>query len=209
MSADPKETAEKLKLVERDRLDELSSAYRTILSGVGEDLNRQGLRDTPKRAAKAMERFTEGYRLTLDEVINGAVFDSDNDEPVMVRDIEVYSMCEHHLLPIIGYCHIAYIPNGKVLGLSKLARIVDMFGRRLQIQENMTKQIADAVQQVIQPRGVAVQMTAAHMCMMMRGVEKQQSVTTTSMMLGEYKTSPTARAEFLQQISGNRPNLFG
>jgi GTP cyclohydrolase I len=188
--------------------DPLSDAYGSLLRHIGEDTARQGLRDTPKRAAKAWRHLTQGYDQEIETLVNGAVFDSDNDEMVLVKDIEVYSLCEHHLLPIIGHCHVAYIPNGKVLGLSKIARIVDMYARRLQIQENLTKQIADAIHRVVNPRGVAVQITAAHMCMMMRGVEKQQSVTTTSLKLGEFKTCPSARAEFLQQIALGRPALF-
>ncbi|MGB1111032.1 MAG: GTP cyclohydrolase I FolE [Gammaproteobacteria bacterium] len=182
--------------------------YSGIITHVGEDPDRQGLLDTPKRAAKAMQFLTQGYEQDLDEIINGAVFDSDNDEMVLVKNIEVYSLCEHHLLPIIGHAHVAYIPNGRVLGLSKLARVVDMFARRFQIQENLTKQIGDAIDQVINPRGVAVQITAAHMCMMMRGVQKQQSVTTTSVMTGEFKTNKEARIEFLHQVNGDRPSLF-
>jgi GTP cyclohydrolase I len=188
--------------------DPMSEAYGSLIRQIGEDPARQGLRDTPKRAAKAWRHLTQGYEQDVDTLVNGAVFDSDNDEMVLVKDIEVYSLCEHHLLPIIGHCHVAYIPNGRVLGLSKVARIVDMYSRRLQIQENLTKQIADAIHRVVNPRGVAVQITAAHMCMMMRGVEKQQSVTTTSLMLGEFKTCRSSRAEFLQQIALARPALF-
>lgn len=197
-----------LEIVAEAERNSLAEAYGTLILGAGEDLGRQGLRDTPERAAKAWRHLTQGYDQDLTGLVNGAVFDSDNDEMVLIKNIEVYSLCEHHLLPIIGHCHVAYIPNGRVLGLSKVARIVDMFARRLQIQENLTKQIADAINRVVNPRGVAVQITAAHMCMMMRGVEKQQSVTTTSLMLGEFKTCPSARAEFLQQIALDRPALF-
>jgi len=180
---------------------QLPEHYREILLGVGENPEREGLRDTPKRAAKAIQYLCNGYRKSLEEVVNGALFESDNDEMVIVRDIELYSMCEHHMLPFIGKAHVAYIPTGKVLGLSKVARIVDMYARRLQIQENLTKQIADAVQQVTNAAGVAVVIEAKHMCMMMRGVEKQNSVMFTSVMLGTLRSSQTTRNEFLKLIS--------
>ncbi|PXF32704.1 GTP cyclohydrolase [Pokkaliibacter plantistimulans] len=182
---------------------ELALHYRAILEQLGEDPGREGLRDTPKRAAKAMEFLTRGYQTELDTIINGAIFSSDNDEMVIVRDIELYSLCEHHLLPFIGKAHVAYIPQGKVLGLSKIARIVDMFARRLQIQENLTKQIADCIQTVTQAAGVAVSIEAKHLCMMMRGVEKQNSVMNTSVMLGSFRTNQASRNEFLQLIRGN------
>ena len=191
------------------RLETLGDAYANIITEVGEDLDRQGLVDTPNRAARAMQYLTRGYEQDLDSVVNGAVFDSANEEMVLVKSIELYSLCEHHLLPIIGHAHVAYIPDGKVLGLSKLARVTDMYARRLQIQENLTQQIAEAIDSVIQPKGVAVQITAAHMCMMMRGVEKQQSVTTTSVMLGQFKTDQACRMEFLHQVGNDRPALFG
>ena len=174
--------------------------YREILKGLGEDPQREGLLDTPKRAAKAMQYLCHGYEQNLEEIVNGALFASDNDEMVILKDIELYSLCEHHLLPFIGKAHVAYIPTGKVLGLSKLARIVDMFARRLQIQENLTRQIADAIQDVTQAAGVAVVIEAKHMCMMMRGVEKQNSVMTSSAMLGAFRNSGTTRQEFLQLI---------
>ncbi|PZQ26277.1 MAG: GTP cyclohydrolase I FolE, partial [Ectopseudomonas oleovorans] len=164
----------------------LSQQYREILVGLGENPEREGLLDTPKRAAKAMQYLCHGYQQSLDEIVNGALFESDNDEMVIVKDIELYSLCEHHLLPFIGKAHVAYIPTGKVLGLSKVARIVDMYARRLQIQENLTKQIADAIQQVTNAAGVAVVIEAKHMCMMMRGVEKQNSVMSSSVMLGAF-----------------------
>ena len=160
--------------------NELTNHYQQILVGLGENPQREGLLDTPKRAAKAMQYLCNGYGKSLDEVVNGALFESDNDEMVIVRDIELYSLCEHHLLPFIGKAHVAYIPTGKVLGLSKVARIVDMFARRLQIQENLTRQIADAIQKVTNAAGVAVVIEAQHMCMMMRGVEKQNSVMSSS-----------------------------
>lgn len=180
--------------------DILESNYRQIIEAIGEDVEREGLTDTPKRAAKAMEFLTQGYRQDLDGIINNAIFESDNDEMVIVKDIELYSMCEHHMLPFIGKCHIAYLPNGKVLGLSKFARIIDMFARRLQIQENLTRQIAEAIQQVTGAKGVGVVIEAKHMCMMMRGVEKQNSVMCTSMMLGSMRESQATRSEFLTLI---------
>lgn len=174
--------------------------YEAILGAVGEDISRDGLRDTPKRAAKAMLFLTKGYHETLEQVVGGALFESDNDEMVIVKDIELYSLCEHHLLPIVGRVHVGYLPSGKVLGLSKVARIVEMFARRLQIQENMTRQIAEAVLQVTDAKGVAVVVEAQHFCMMMRGVEKQNSWTTTSMMLGRFREDRGTRMEFLSLI---------
>ncbi|MCY1392686.1 GTP cyclohydrolase 1 [compost metagenome] len=180
--------------------DELDQHYREILRGLGEDPDREGLRDTPMRAARAMRYLCHGYEQSLDELVNGALFASDNDEMITVKDIELYSLCEHHLLPFIGKAHVAYIPTGKVLGLSKVARIVDMFARRLQIQENLTRQVADAVQRVTGAAGVAVVIEAQHMCMMMRGVEKQNSVMSTSVMLGAFRESQNTRHEFLKLI---------
>ena len=179
----------------------MENAYASIIAAVGEDLERPGLKDTPARAAKAFRYLCKGYEEDLDTIVNGAIFPSDNDEMVIVKDIELYSLCEHHLLPFIGKVHVAYLPSGKVLGLSKIARIVDMFARRLQIQENLTKQIADAVQQVTDARGVAVIIEARHMCMMMRGVEKQNSVMKTSIMLGRFRENPQTRNEFLSLTS--------
>jgi GTP cyclohydrolase I len=178
----------------------LAEHYREILVGVGEDPEREGLLDTPKRAAKAMQYLCNGYTTRLEDVINGALFESQNDEMVIVRDIELYSLCEHHMLPFIGKAHVAYLPTGRVLGLSKVARVVDMFARRLQIQENLTRQIADAIQHITDAAGVAVVIEAKHMCMMMRGVEKQNSVMTSSVMLGAFRESSTTRQEFLQLI---------
>ncbi|WP_444677310.1 GTP cyclohydrolase I FolE [Halomonas sp. E19] len=182
--------------------EELASYYRQIILDLGEDPEREGLRDTPKRAAKAMQFLTRGYAQTLEEIVNGAVFASETDEMVLVKDIELYSMCEHHLLPFIGKCHIAYLPSGKVLGLSKFARIVDMYARRMQIQENLTRQIAEAVQQVTQAHGVAVVVEARHLCMMMRGVEKQNSSMTSSVMLGAFREKQSTRQEFLTLVGG-------
>ena len=179
-------------------IDQLTDAYNNILKGLGEDSTRDGLLDTPKRAAKAMEFLTSGYHQNLDTVVNNAVFESDNDEMVVVREIELYSLCEHHMLPFLGQCHIGYLPNGKVLGLSKFARITDMFARRLQIQENLTRQIALAVEEVTGARGVGVVIEAKHFCMMMRGVEKQNSTTATSVMLGDFRKSQATRSEFMR-----------
>lgn len=175
----------------------LEENYTAILSAVGEDVSREGLIDTPKRAAKAMRYLCRGYEQTLEEVTNNALFTSDSNEMVVVKNIELYSLCEHHMLPFIGKAHVAYIPNGKVLGLSKIARIVDMYGRRLQIQEALTRQIAEAVESVTGALGVAVVIEAQHMCMMMRGVEKQNSSMMTSVMLGEFRNNPATRSEFL------------
>ncbi len=175
----------------------LAEHYREILVGVGENPQREGLLDTPQRAAKAMQYLCNGYTQSLAELVNGALFESQNDEMVVVRDIELYSLCEHHMLPFIGKAHVAYLPTGRVLGLSKVARLVDMFARRLQIQENLTRQIACAMQEVTDAAGVGVVIEAKHMCMMMRGVEKQNSVMISSVMLGEFRDSPTTRHEFL------------
>ena len=185
-------------------METMQNAYAQIIASVGEDLNRAGLLDTPKRAAKAFQYLCKGYEDDLNTIVNNAVFPSDNDEMVIVKDIELYSLCEHHLLPFIGKCHIAYLPSGNVLGLSKFARIVDMFARRLQIQENLTKQIADAVQQVTGAKGVAVIIEAKHMCMMMRGVQKQESSTRSVSMLGHFCTDAQARSEFLAALPPSR-----
>ena len=184
-------------------LEKLTNNYHEILSELGEDTTRDGLRDTPKRAAKAMQFLCRGYTQSLDEIVNGALFESSSDEMVIVKNIELYSLCEHHMLPFIGKAHVAYMPNGKVVGLSKIARIVDMFARRLQIQEGLTRQIAEAVQSVTGARGVAVVIEANHMCMMMRGVEKQNSSMLTSVMLGCFRESFNTRQEFLQLIGRN------
>lgn len=172
----------------------------SIIQQLGEDPDREGLRDTPQRARKALQYLTKGYRENLDELINNAIFESDISEMVIVKDIELYSLCEHHLLPFIGKCHVAYLPNGKVLGLSKIARIVDHFARRLQIQENLTKQIADAVQTITNAAGVGVIIQAKHLCMLMRGVEKQQPDMVTSVMLGRFREDSRTRSEFLSLI---------
>jgi GTP cyclohydrolase I len=179
----------------------MEEAYKKIITECGEDLSRPGLVDTPTRAAKAMKFLTRGYGQNLEDVINNALFPSDSREMVIVKDIELYSMCEHHLLPFIGKAHVAYIPEGKVLGLSKIARIVDMYARRMQIQEQLTTEIAETVQSVTGAEGVGVIIEAKHMCMMMRGVEKQNSSMKTSSMLGTFRTNPTTRAEFLSLVA--------
>ncbi len=178
----------------------MQQSYANILITIGEDLNRPGLKDTPVRAAKAFSYLTSGYNQSLEEVTNNAVFPSDNGEMVLVKNIEFYSLCEHHLLPFYGRVHIAYLPEGQVLGLSKFARITEMFARRLQIQENLTQQIAEAVVYVTGARGAAVVIDSAHMCMMMRGVGKQNSTTRTVSFLGDFKTDQQARHEFLNAV---------
>jgi GTP cyclohydrolase IA len=192
-------TRESNRLPGRD-LDRIANAYRELLESIGEDVNREGLQRTPDRAARALEFLTQGYRQNLDEIINGAVFESSASEIILVKDIELYSLCEHHLLPFIGRAHVAYLPNGKVIGLSKVARIVDVFARRLQIQENLTTQIAESLMNCLQPSGVAVVVEAKHLCMMMRGVEKQNSVMKTSCLLGTFKDDARTRSEFLSLL---------
>ncbi len=179
---------------------DLDHHFEHIIRGLGEDVERDGLRKTPYRAARAMEFLTNGYHQSLEELVNDAMFESDNDEMVIVRDIEFYSLCEHHVLPFFGHAQVGYIPNGKVIGLSKIARIVDMYARRLQIQENLAREIADALQRVTNAKGVAVQMDARHMCMMMRGVSKQNAEMSSSVMLGAFRNSESTRNEFLQLI---------
>ncbi len=181
----------------------MEEEFKKIILGIGEDLHRDGLRDTPKRAAKAFQFLTHGYQQSLEKIVNGALFETDNDEMIIVKDIELYSMCEHHLLPFIGKCHVAYIPKGKIIGLSKIARIVDMFARRLQVQEKLTKQIAETILDITQGRGVGVIVEAKHLCMMMRGVEKQNSVMTTSVMLGTFREDRRTRSEFLSLANRN------
>ena len=175
--------------------------FSKIIEAVGEDLSREGLIDTPSRAAKAFKFLNPGYEKTLEEVLKGAIFAADTEDMVIVKDIELYSLCEHHLLPFIGKCHVGYLPKGKVLGLSKIARVVDMYARRLQIQEKLTKQIADAIATATGAKGVAVVIEAKHLCMMMRGVEKQNSVMTTSCMLGIFRKEISTRSEFLNLIN--------
>ncbi len=178
----------------------MKNAFEKIILEIGEDINRAGLKDTPQRAAKAIQFLTKGYKQNIDEVVNNALFPTEGSEMVLVKDIELYSLCEHHLLPFIGRCHVAYIPNGKVLGLSKIARIVDMFSRRLQIQETLTRQIAETILRVTDGLGVGVIIEAKHLCMMMRGVEKQNSIMKTSAMLGSFRSNASTREEFLSLI---------
>jgi GTP cyclohydrolase I len=182
-------------------VDGLAEFYRSILESVGEDPSREGLLKTPQRAAAAMEFFTQGYRQTLNELLNNAIFEEDNNNMVLLRDIEFYSNCEHHLVPFFGKCHIAYIPNGKIVGVSKMARIVDMFARRLQVQERLTNQIADAIEEALQPLGVGVVAEGIHLCMVARGVEKQHSKMTTSAMRGVFNNIET-RMEMMSLIRG-------
>ena len=180
--------------------EEMEELYRRLIEGVGEDPDREGLAGTPRRAARAFEFLTSGYGRTPAEVVGSAIYESRNDEMVIVRDIEVYSLCEHHLLPFLGRCHVGYLPRGRIMGLSKVARIVDLFARRLQIQENLTAQIAESIKELVEPRGVGVVIEARHLCMMMRGVEKQNCRMTTSCMLGAFRNSSQTRSEFLQLI---------
>ena len=175
--------------------------FRKIIESLGENPEREGLKDTPKRAAEAMKFLTQGYQQSVEKVVNGALFESDNDEMVLVKNIELYSLCEHHLLPFVGKCHVAYLPNGKIIGLSKIARIVDMHARRLQVQENLTKEIANTIFSVTGAKGVGVIIEAQHFCMMMRGVEKQNSTMTTSVMLGHFREDSRTRTEFLTLVS--------
>ncbi len=182
----------------------MKAYYSSILEAIGEDPTREGLRDTPKRASKAMEFLTQGYRQNLPEIINDAIFESEMDELVIVKEIELYSLCEHHLLPFIGKCHVGYLPTGKIIGLSKIARIVDYYARRLQVQERLTKEIAHCIMDITNASGVGVIIEAKHLCMMMRGVEKQNSVMTTSMMLGSMRTEAVTRGEFLTLLAQSR-----
>ncbi len=183
---------------------DLEPLIRQLLVGLGEDPDRQGLERTPARVAGAFRFFTKGYSQSLEQVVGQGVFEEHHEEMILVRDIELYSLCEHHLLPFYGRAHVAYIPDGRLLGLSKMPRLVEVFARRLQIQERLTDQIADAVMEVLKPQGVGVVIDAAHLCMMMRGVEKQNSRTVTSAVRGVFRDDPRTRAEFLQLVHGNR-----
>jgi len=175
--------------------------FRKMLEHIGEDPKREGLIKTPIRAAHAFEFLTHGYKTNIDDIVNGAIFTSDNDEMIIIKDIEMYSLCEHHLLPFFGKAHVGYIPKGKIIGLSKIARIVDMYARRLQVQENLTKQIAQTLMDATSARGLGVVIEAQHLCMMMRGVEKQNSLMKTSCLLGDFRTDDSTRKEFLALIS--------
>lgn len=188
--------------------DPLEAHYRAIIEGCGEDPDYEGVKGTPRRAAAAMRYLTKGYEEDASKLVNNAIYpmDEGSKEMVIVKSIEMYSLCQHHMLPFIGQCHIAYIPNGSVIGLSKLARIVEMYARRLQVQERLTKQIATTIQEAINPLGVGVVVEARHMCMMMRGVEKQNSSMTTSVMLGQFQDDFETRSEFLSLISGATDN---
>lgn len=180
--------------------ERIAALVRQLLVELGEDPNREGLLKTPDRVAKALAFLTQGYRQTPREVLNGAVFESAANNMVIVRDIEVYSLCEHHMLPFYGRCHVGYIADGRVVGLSKIARIVDCFARRLQIQERLTEEIAHAIQEITGAEGVGVVMNCAHLCMMMRGVEKQNATTVTSSVLGSFRADPGVRAEFMSLV---------
>lgn len=186
-----------------DTIDKMVPLYREVLSLIGEDPTREGLIDTPKRVAKAMQFFTHGYDLNPEEILRSAMFKEDYRQMVVVKDIEIYSLCEHHMVPFFGKAHIAYIPNGQIVGLSKIARVADAFARRLQVQERLTKDIKDCIQNTLNPLGVAVVIEARHMCMAMRGIQKQNSVTTTSDFTGAFLKQTNTRQEFMKLISSN------
>uniref|UniRef100_A0A8C2E0G4 GTP cyclohydrolase 1 n=1 Tax=Cyprinus carpio TaxID=7962 RepID=A0A8C2E0G4_CYPCA len=202
VSVQHKTEASRKEAEDESRLPALEEAYTTILRGLGENTDRQGLLKTPLRAAKAMQFLTKGYHETIYDVLNDAIFDENHEELVIVKDIDMFSLCEHHLVPFFGKVHIGYLPSKKVVGLSKLARIVEIYSRRLQVQERLTKQIAMAISEALQPVGVAVVIEAAHMCMVMRGVQKMNSRTVTSAMLGVFREDPKAREEFLALTKG-------
>ncbi|WP_310595605.1 GTP cyclohydrolase I FolE [Flavobacterium sp.] len=191
---------EKIEQYNTEVTEILSSNYKTIIENLGEDVNREGLEKTPERVAKAMQYLTHGYEINPLEILTSALFTEDHQQMIVVKDIEVYSMCEHHMLPFFGKTHVAYIPNGKIVGLSKIPRIVDAFARRMQVQERLTDQIKDCIQEALEPLGVAVVIEAQHMCMQMRGIQKQNSVTTTSSFTGAFEKDKT-RKEFISLIS--------
>lgn len=195
----------KVDLYSEENTEKLSSLYAESISLLGEDIEREGLVKTPERVAKAMQFLTHGYEMDPDAILRSALFHEDHSEMVLVKDIELYSLCEHHMLPFFGRAHVAYIPNGKIVGLSKIPRVVDVFARRLQVQERLTCQIVEAIDRVLQPHGVAVVVEAQHLCMMMRGAQKQNSVTTTSAFKGEFEKEPT-RSEFINLVSANLMN---
>jgi GTP cyclohydrolase I len=182
--------------------DRAAALIRELLTELGEDPKREGLLSTPKRVSEALRYFTQGYRIDVKEVLADAIFEEKQEEMVVLKDIDFYSLCEHHLVPFFGKCHIAYIPDSRIVGLSKLARIVDVFARRLQVQERMTREIAESIERHLKPQGVGVVIEAQHLCMMMRGVEKQNSIATTSAMLGAFRESPATRMEFLSLLRG-------
>jgi len=190
----------KIEQYDEEKIASLSGVYKQVLADIGEDVNREGLEKTPERVAKALQYLTHGYDLDPAEILRSAMFSEDHDQMVIVKDIEVYSMCEHHMLPFFGKAHIAYIPNGKIVGLSKIPRVVDAFARRLQVQERLTDQIKACIQDTLEPLGVAVVIEAQHMCMQMRGIQKQNSLTTTSSFTGAFENDKT-RKEFISLIS--------
>lgn len=191
-----------MKIKTAPRLKGIMKNIRSTLEALGEDPAREGLIDTPKRYAKTMEFLTSGYQKNIDQIVGNALYHENSSEIVVVRDIELFSLCEHHLLPFYGKAHVAYIPNGKIIGLSKIPRIIDVFSRRFQVQERLTTQISEELQRILNPLGVAVVIEAAHFCMMMRGVEKQNSFTITSSMLGAFRNNPTTRKELLHLLNG-------
>ena len=191
---------EKIEVYNTEKLEQISNGYKAIIENLGEDTNREGILKTPERAAKAMQFLTQGYDLNPLEILKSAMFTEDHKQMIVVKDIEVYSMCEHHMLPFFGKAHVAYIPNGQIVGLSKIPRVIDAFARRMQVQERLTDQIKDCIQEALQPLGVAVVIEAQHMCMQMRGVQKQNSFTTTSSFTGAFENDITRR-EFISLIS--------
>ncbi len=191
---------EKIEQYDTEITETLSQNYKSIIENLGEDVNREGLEKTPERVAKAMQFLTHGYGLDPLEILTSALFSEDHQQMIVVKDIEVYSMCEHHMLPFFGKAHVAYIPNGKIVGLSKIPRIVDAFARRMQVQERLTDQIKDCIQEALNPLGVAVVIEAQHMCMQMRGIQKQNSVTTTSSFTGAFEKDKT-RKEFISLVA--------